>query len=152
MDSSRKRPSAPPAAMPASAATKTARRGRPARQASGNWHPDWEPFAKLDPAFTERMVGMTMAPAVSGALDAKTIEFIGIALAAAPAQLYVPGIRRHVRRALDLGATKEEITAVLQCASLQGFHSLCVGAPILREELEAAGLPRERTDQPETPR
>jgi hypothetical protein len=38
---------------------------------------------------------------------------------------------------LQAGATKGEITAVLQLASLQGLHSMCLGAPILLEELEA---------------
>ena len=37
----------------------------------------------------------------------------------------------------DAGATKQEITAVLQLATLQGVHSMCLGGPILLEELEA---------------
>jgi alkylhydroperoxidase/carboxymuconolactone decarboxylase family protein YurZ len=48
-------------------------------------------------------------------------------------------VRRHIQRALKAGATKEEITAVLQLAALQGLHSVCVGGPILLEELDAAG-------------
>ena len=114
---------------------------RPARQpnkASGNWNPDWEPFAKLDPGWTEKAIALAIAPAVAGALDAKTIELIGIALDASCSHLYVPGIRRHIRRALKAGATKAEITAVLQLASLQGLQSMCVGAPILLAELDAA--------------
>ena len=108
---------------------------RTPRQASGNWNPVWEPFAKLDPAWTEKVVAMAIAPAVAGVLDAKTIELIGIALDASCTNLYAPGIRRHIQRALKAGATKEEITAVLQLASLQGLHSMCVAAPILLEEL-----------------
>ena len=80
---------------------------------------------------------MAIAPAVAGALDAKTIELIGIALDVSCTHLYAPGVRRHIQRALKAGATKEEITAVMQLASLQGLHSMCVGAPILLEELEA---------------
>ena len=80
---------------------------------------------------------MAIAPAVSGALDTKTIELIGIALDASCTHLYAPGVRRHIQRALKAGATKAEITAVLQIASLQGLHSMCVGAPILLEELQA---------------
>ena len=108
-----------------------------AKQASGNWNPDWEPFAKLDPAWTDRVIAMAIAPAVSGALDQKTMELIGIALDASCTHMYAPGVRRHIQRALTAGATKEEITAVLQLATLQGLHSMCVGAPILLEELEA---------------
>jgi len=106
-------------------------------QSTGNWNPDWEPFAKLDPAWTEKAIAMAIAPTVAGALDAKTIALIGIALDACCTNLYAPGLRRHIRRALEAGATKEEITAVLQLATLQGLHSMRLGAPILLEELEA---------------
>jgi alkylhydroperoxidase/carboxymuconolactone decarboxylase family protein YurZ len=115
------------------------RKLRDRKQATGNWNPDWEPFAKLDPAWTEKVIAVTIAPAVSGALDLKTIELIGIALDASCTQMYAPGVRRHIQRALKLGATKEEITAVLQLASQQGLHSMCLGAPILLEELDAHG-------------
>jgi alkylhydroperoxidase/carboxymuconolactone decarboxylase family protein YurZ len=110
-------------------------RGKPV---NGNWNPDWEPFAKLDPAWTDKVIAMAIAPRVAGALDAKTIELIGIALDVSCTHMYAPGVRRHIQRALKAGATKEEITAVLQLASMQGFHSICLGAPILLEELESA--------------
>ena len=113
------------------------RRTRDRKQATGNWNPAWEPFAKLDPAWTEKVIAMAIAPAVSGALDAKTIELIGIALDVSCTHLYAPGVRRHIQRALKAGATREEITAVLQLATLQGLHSMCIGAPILLEELDA---------------
>lgn len=106
-------------------------------QASGNWNPSWEPFARLDPAWTEKVIAMAITPAVSGALDPKTVELIHIALDASCAHLYAAGVRRHIRRALQAGATKEEITAALQLASLQGLHSMRLGAPILLEELHA---------------
>ena len=118
--------------------TKPVRPAPARKRASGNWNPDWEPFAKLDPAWTEKVIGVAMAPVVTGALDAKTIELIGIALDASCTHMYAPGVRRHIRRALDVGASKEEITAVLQLASLQGLHSMCLGAPILLQEMEAA--------------
>ena len=105
--------------------------------ASGNWNPDWEPFAKLDPAWTEKAIGLAIAPAAAGALDRKTIELIGIALDASVTHLYAPGVRRHIQRALKAGATRDEITAVLQLACMQGLHSMCVAAPILLEEIEA---------------
>ena len=109
-----------------------------ARQATGNWNPDWEPFAELDPGWTEKVIAVAIAPAVAGVLDKKTIELIGIALDVSCTNLYAPGVRRHIQRALGAGATKEEITAVLQLATMQGLHSICVGGPILLEELAAA--------------
>jgi alkylhydroperoxidase/carboxymuconolactone decarboxylase family protein YurZ len=94
-----------------------AARVRERKQATGNWNPDWEPFAKLDPAWTEKVIAMSIAPAVSGALDPKTIELIGIALDVSCTHMFAPGVRRHIQRALKAGATREEIIAVLQLAS-----------------------------------
>ena len=113
------------------------RRARERKPVTGNWNPDWEPFANLDPAWTEKVIALAIAPAIAGALDAKTIELIGIALDVSCTHMYAPGVRRHIQRALKAGATREEIAAVLQIACMQGLHSMCLGAPILLEELEA---------------
>ena len=116
---------------------------RTRRAASGNWNPEWESFARLDPAWAEKVVSMSIAPTVSGALDPKMVEFIGIAVNAAGARLDAQGVRRHIRRALALGATKEEITAVLQLTSMAGLQSMFLGAPILPEELEDGATSRD---------
>jgi alkylhydroperoxidase/carboxymuconolactone decarboxylase family protein YurZ len=131
---------------------RNAKQARARNQASGNWNPDWEPFAKLDQAWTEKAVGLAIAPAVAGALDAKTIELIGIALDASCTHMYAPGVRRHIRRALKAGASKAEITAVLQLSSLQGLHSMCLGAPILLEELEARAQDNDRLSLKSSPK
>ena len=106
-------------------------------RAAGEWNPNWEPFYQLDPAWTEAFIAMGVKPMVSGVLDPKVIEFIAIAVDASCTHLYAPGVRRHIRKALELGATKEEITAVLQCVSVLGIHTMSLGAPILQEALAA---------------
>lgn len=122
--------------------------GAASRPATGNWNPDWEPFAKLDPAWTEKVIALAIAPAVSGALDKKTIELIGIAIDASCTHMYAPGVRRHIQRALKAGATREEITAVLQLVCMQGLHSICLAAPILLAELDAGGAAKDSTGIP----
>ena len=106
----------------------------------GEWNPAWEPFYELDPDWTERFMHMGTKPILAGVLDAKTVEFIAIAIDASCTHLYAPGVRRHIRKALALGATPQEITAVLQCASVLGIHSMSLGAPILAEELACRRL------------
>ena len=103
----------------------------------GEWNPNWEPFYELDPVWTEKFMSMGVAPMLTGVLDAKTIEFIAIAVDASCTHMYEPGVRRHIRKALELGATKEEITAVLQLTSVLGIHTMSLGAPVLLEELVA---------------
>jgi len=103
--------------------------------ALGEWNPNWDPIYELDPLWTEKFMAMGVTPIQSGVLDPKTIEFIAIAVDASCTHMYGPGVRRHIRKALELGATKEEIAAVLQCVSVLGIHTMSLGAPILLEEL-----------------
>ena len=107
-------------------------------RAAGEWNPNWEPFYDLDPAWTEAFMTMGTRPMLAGVLDPKVIEFIAIAVDASCTHMYTPGVRRHIRKALDLGATKEEIAAVLQLTSVLGIHTMSLGAPILLEELAAS--------------
>ena len=104
-------------------------------KATGNWNPNWDPFADLDPVWTEKFMDMGLEPVRRGVLDAKTWEFIAIAVDASCTHMYAPVVRRHIRKALELGATKEEILAVLQGVAVLGVHTMSLGAPILAEEL-----------------
>ena len=106
-------------------------------RATGNFNPAWKEMAELDPLWLEKFLDMGIKPMASGVLDPKTLEFLAIAVDASCTHLYAPGVRRHVRRALELGATREEILAVLQCVAVLGIHSCALGVPILVEELAA---------------
>ncbi len=104
----------------------------------------WEPSAlntleQWDPAWSKTVEKMTANP-WSGALDRKTVELISVAVNAACTNLNPEGTRRHIRRALTAGATRDEILQVLKMASLLAIHSCSLGAPILLEEARAAGL------------
>jgi alkylhydroperoxidase/carboxymuconolactone decarboxylase family protein YurZ len=52
--------------------------------------------------------------------------------------MYMPGVRAHIRQALEFGATRQEIMEVFQLVSVLGVHSLTVGLPIFVEELKRA--------------
>jgi alkylhydroperoxidase/carboxymuconolactone decarboxylase family protein YurZ len=111
---------------------------------SGNFNPAWNEMAELDPLWLEKFLDMGMKPIASGVLDPKTLEFIAIAVDASCTHLYAPGVRRHIRKALQLGATQQEILAVLQCVSVLGIHSCALGVPILVEELAAAQVHQQK--------
>ena len=97
---------------------------------------------------------MGIKPMLAGVLDPKTVEFIAIAVDASCTHMYAPGVRRHIRKALDLGATQEEIAAVLQLISVLGIHTMSLGAPILQEELAARAdtASTRPAEHPEPPR
>lgn len=106
-----------------------------ALHANGYWNPNWDPIAEVDKVWMEKFLNMgTHAMHV---LDPKTLELIAIAVDASCTHMYAPGVRTHIRKALDLGVTVEEIAAVLQLTAVLGLHTMSMGAPILLEEIAA---------------
>ena len=83
---------------------------------------------------------MSADPWTSGVLPRKDVELISIAVNAACTNLSAEGTRRHIRGALEAGATREEILMILKIASLLSIHTCSLGAPILLEEAKAAGV------------
>jgi alkylhydroperoxidase/carboxymuconolactone decarboxylase family protein YurZ len=106
---------------------------------TGPWDDALAELREWDPAWAETCARMTTNPWRGGVLSRKLVELIGVAVNAACTNLNPEGTRRHIRRALDAGATKEEILFVLKCASVMSIHSCSLGAPILLEEAKAAG-------------
>lgn len=93
---------------------------------------------ELDPAFHAAASEFTSAP-LDSALEPRIRELLAIAINASTTQLYLPGVRLHIRNALRCGATREEIMEVLQLTSVLGIHTCTLGVPILIEELLAFG-------------
>ncbi|CAM4374415.1 carboxymuconolactone decarboxylase family protein [Comamonas aquatilis] len=104
-------------------------------RANGYWNPEWDSFTKLDPIWTEKFLDMAMHPMTKGLIEPKVWEFLAIAVDASCTHMYGPGTRRHIRRALELGASQDEIAAVLQGVSVLGLHANSMAAPMLLEEV-----------------
>ena len=62
-------------------------------------------------------------------------ELVSVAVNGAATHLFEPALRVHIRRALELGATREELLEVLQLTSTLGIHACTVGVPVLFEAL-----------------
>lgn len=92
-----------------------------------DWDPDW----------AEACAAMSTNPWSSGVLSRKLVELIGVAINAACTNLNPDGTRRHIRTALEAGATRDEVLLVLKCASLLAIHSCSLGAPLLLDEAAA---------------
>ena len=113
-------------------------------EARGFWTPLWDGLLELDPDFFEAYLSFSAVPWRSGPLEPKVKELVLVAMDAAATHLFEPGIRQHVRNAIGLGATSEELMEVLELTSTLGIHACNIGVPILVEELEAAGQPIDR--------
>jgi len=106
---------------------------------TGPWEAALEQLREWDPAWAETCARMTTNPWRNGVLSRKLVELIGVAVNAACTNLNPEGTRRHIRAALEAGASRDEILFVLKCASVMSIHSCSLGAPILLEEAKAAG-------------
>jgi alkylhydroperoxidase/carboxymuconolactone decarboxylase family protein YurZ len=106
----------------------------------GYWHEFWEGILELAPDLFEAYVEFSSVPWRTGTLEPKVKEMIYVAFDAAATHLYVPGLKLHLRNAVRLGATQEELTEVLSIVSVIGIHAATTAAPILAEAVaEQAG-------------
>ena len=102
----------------------------------GQWNTAWDPFFALDPVFTDEFMAMAAGMYKSGIMTPKELELLSIALDASVTHMYAPGTRRHIKNALQAGATMEEIMEVLKLCVVQGVQTFNLSLPILAEELQ----------------
>ncbi len=104
-------------------------------RAAGQWNDAWDPFYALDPQWTDAVMGCGAQVYAGGVFSPKVAELLSIALDASYTHMYAPGTRRHIKAALTLGASVEEIMDVLKLCVGQGVQAFNMGIPILAEEL-----------------
>jgi alkylhydroperoxidase/carboxymuconolactone decarboxylase family protein YurZ len=131
--------------------TETPSKTPAAPRAMGPWDAALNTLREWDPQWAETCVKMSTNPWTNGVLSRKFVELIGVALNAACTNLNPDGTRRHIRAALEAGATREEILFALKAGSLMAIHSCSLGAPILLEEAKAAGAKPPPTPSAATP-
>src|SRR5438034_11714264 len=93
----------------------------------GYWTPFWDGLLELDEDFFEAYMRFSSVPWKSGPLEPKVKELVYIAMDAAATHMYEPGIRQHVKQALEYGATGAEIMEVLELTATLGIHACTVG-------------------------
>jgi alkylhydroperoxidase/carboxymuconolactone decarboxylase family protein YurZ len=106
----------------------------------GTWNETWEGVLRLDPGFLLAYLNFSAVPWRTGVLDPKVKELIYIAVDANATHMFLPGVRQHIRSALRLGVTPQEIMEVLELSATLGIHAMNIGVPILAEVLAEKGL------------
>jgi alkylhydroperoxidase/carboxymuconolactone decarboxylase family protein YurZ len=106
----------------------------------GTWGDSWAAVLQLDPEFLVTYLNFSAVPWRKNHLPDKVKEFIYITIDANATHLYLPGVRQHIKAALDLGATPQEIMEVLELSATLGIHAMNIGVPILVQVLTEKGL------------
>jgi alkylhydroperoxidase/carboxymuconolactone decarboxylase family protein YurZ len=107
----------------------------------GYWRPWTETMLQANPAFVQQYARYAGYPARSGPLSARMVELIYVGLDASASHLFESGLRTHVKRALEAGATPADVFDVLHLVAVQGVASACQAAAIVEELSAAAGPP-----------
>jgi len=108
---------------------------------AGAWNvPALARFLEWDPDWVALCRKMSDDPWSGGVLPRKEVELISLAVSAACTNLNEVGTRRHIRGALEAGATREEILMILKISSLLSIHTCSLGAPMLLEAARESGL------------
>jgi alkylhydroperoxidase/carboxymuconolactone decarboxylase family protein YurZ len=87
----------------------------------GWWNEAWRPMLRLDPQHllaSQRFMAQNQQ-----LLEPRLRELIYVAVDIVTTHLYVPGARAHIRNALKLGITAEELLEVFELAALVPFKS-----------------------------
>ena len=93
-----------------------------------------------DPRWADACLKVTSDPWTSGVLPRKAAELIRVALSAAWTNLNPGGTRRHIRAALEAGATREQVLLVLKMAAVMSIDACSLVMPVLFEEATESDL------------
>ena len=104
------------------------------------WLPAFDELALEAPAFVEAVLDLARSSAARSALAPKDRQLIQVALAVSSTHLDRDGAAFHIREAVRLGATREELVHVCQFSTLLGIHTMPIALSVLVEEAERAGL------------
>ena len=102
---------------------------------NGEWSDEKENILRVDPEYFETFSRFENVPWETGTLSRKEKELLYIAVHAAPVTLHREELKRHIERALDEGASWQEIVEVIQIVSTLGIHAITMGVPILKEAI-----------------
>ncbi|TKA31324.1 hypothetical protein B0A50_02169 [Salinomyces thailandicus] len=104
----------------------------------GYWNATWDGILALAPEFFAAYTEYSSVPFQPGhsTLDAKTKELVYVAIDCATTHLYGPGLKIHIRNAIEYGASAEEVLEVLQLAGLMGVQSVMSGVDALVDETQ----------------
>lgn len=119
--------------------------------ARGFWVEEYEGLARLCPDFLEAHLAASVVMTRSEVISPIMSELIAIAIDSATTHLFESGLRRHIRHALELGATAEQISDVFQVVSLIGVQSQIIGLPLLVDAMERRGSREWSGDAPLSP-
>lgn len=105
----------------------------------GYWVPFNDGLLGYAPDYLKQYLAYASVPAETGPLSAKDRELIYVAVDTSTTHMFGQGLSIHIRAALKVGCSAQELIEVMEIATAQGLDSVSVGIGIVIDELAAAG-------------
>lgn len=106
-------------------------------EARGYWRPWCETLLQGNPGFVEHYARYAAHPARTGPLSLRMVELVYVALDASASHLYEAGLRTHMTRALEAGASEADLFDVLHLVTVQGVSRVVQAAELLAQATPA---------------
>lgn len=99
----------------------------------GYWRPWVETLLETNPGFVAQYARYAGYPARTGPLSERMVELVYVALDSSGTHLFPSGLRTHMAKALQAGATTSDILDVLHLVAVQGVARVGQAAAIVAE-------------------
>ncbi len=103
-------------------------------------------ISQIEPDFHPKLCALDDVTRHRGALTDIEHALIGVAVFGNPTSYSEDSLRRWSARALEAGASREQVLDALKLASVLGIHSLTVGVPAVAEVLNERSLYSPQTE------
>ena len=90
----------------------------------GYWRPWVETLLRERPRFVQAYADYAGHPARTGPLSVRMVELLYVALDASGSHLFEAGLRTHMVKALEAGATQADLFDVLHLVAAQGLEAV----------------------------
>lgn len=94
----------------------------------GFWNEQRDMLARCMPDYFSALSALSVEPWKNGSLRASERELVYIAIDSSVTHMYGPGLRLHIRRAIEAGATRDEILDVFKLVAATGMEGYILGA------------------------
>jgi alkylhydroperoxidase/carboxymuconolactone decarboxylase family protein YurZ len=113
----------------------------------GYWRPWNETLLREQPEFLLAYARYAGHPARTGSLSTRMVELIYVGLDASSSHLFESGLRIHMQKAKEAGASHQDIFDVLQLVAEQGLACVLQSIHVLAEETGDGPSQHQSTDE-----
>ncbi|CAK3784075.1 gamma-carboxymuconolactone decarboxylase like [Lecanosticta acicola] len=101
----------------------------------GYWSGTWSPVLQLSPEFFAAYTEYSSVPFQEGHsfLESYVKELVYCAIDCATTHLFAPGLKIHIRNAIEKGASAEQVLEVFELAALMGAKTVVMGVDAVAE-------------------